>query len=138
VALAAALWAAGCGVVYLPGPAFTVRSLFLYLRLGARESAWQELAPDLQRPGRPHPAPAPDGGAALALRWRGEGAFARQAPRQLRPFLHGARVSEMAGGSLGPAEVEARARGGERLWATLVRVDNEWLVERIVVEPPPA
>lgn len=138
MALAAALWAAGCGVVYVPGPAFTVRSLFLYLRLGARESAWQELATDLQRPGRPHAAVGPDGASALSLAWSGEGAFARQAPRQLRAFLRGARVSEAAGGAQGPAEVEARSPGGERLWATLVRVDNEWLIERIVVEPPPA
>jgi hypothetical protein len=137
VALASILLLAGfsTGPLFLT-PVMSVRGLFLYLRLGARESAWQELGPALQASNRPVATVAPDGAPATALAWTSDRAFWREAPTELRPFFRHARLSGKIEGA--DAYVVARAAAPSRAVAyfTLVRVDNEWVIQRLVLERP--
>jgi hypothetical protein len=133
LALVGTLALTGCSAVLTTGPTYTVEGLFLYLRTGAGESAWQEIGPALQVSNRPVPARAPDGRAAIALRWTSDRAFRRQAPDQLAPFLRHARIQGQVQGSLAYVVVRAAPPSSAVAYMTLARVDNEWVIQRLVV-----
>lgn len=131
--LACVLALTGCGAGFWTGPGYSVNGLFLYLRIGSLESAWQEIGPNLQASNRPVPVTAPDGRPAVALRWTSVRAFRRQAARQLAPFLHGARLQVQASNVLALVVAHAKAPSHAVAYFTLTRVDNEWVIQRLVV-----
>ena len=139
VLLLGALALTGCSGALFTTPAFSVQGLFLYLRRGALESAWQEIGPALQASNRPEGTIAPNGVKGTALRWTSDRAFRREAATQLGPFLRGARLATPV---VDPtvARVVAHAAAPSRAVAffTLVRVDNEWVIQRLVVTGDPA
>lgn len=132
--VAAGLLLTGCSAAPLyPGPTFTVRSLFLYVRRGDMESAWQEFGPVGQVSNPPAAAVAPDGRPATRLRWLSYAAFRRDIRSDLAPFLSGARVTGQEGVTTASVVAYAQAPSSAVAYAQLTRVDNEWVVQSLVV-----
>lgn len=128
----------GCAGALWTGPGYSVQSLFLYLRGGSLESAWQEIGPALQASNRPRATLAPDGRPALAIRWPSDRAFRREAAGQLAPFLRGARLRVESGSAIAHVVAYAASPSHAVAYFTLARVDNEWVVQRLVVAGGPA
>lgn len=131
--LACVLALTGCGAGFWTGPGYSVNGLFLYLRIGSLESAWQEIGPNLQASNRPVAATAPDGRRAVSLRWTSVYAFRHEAARQLAPFLRGARLDVHEGTVLARVVARAKAPSHAVAYFTLTRVDNEWVIQRLLV-----
>jgi hypothetical protein len=123
----------GCSAAYEIGPAGTVRDLFLYVRIGALESAWQEFGPAMQASLVAHPAVAPDGRTGVSLHWPSVAAFRVRIEGELAPFLRGARVQASESVATATAVAEAVPPARARAYFALVRVDNEWVIQRVIV-----
>ncbi len=139
-----ALWAAcllasaglltGCGVRYDPGPRYTLRSFFLYVRLGSYESAWQDLAANLQVPGRTVTVAGPAGESVSNIGFPSFAAF-KKASRRLRSHLVPIRRMSLKR-TTATARVVAYGESGWHGQFSMVRVDNEWIITSIILTSP--
>lgn len=124
----------GCGVRYDPGPRYTVESFFLYVHLGSYQSAWQDLAANLQQPGRDFTVQEPAGPPAIGLGFASFSAFKQEA-RTLRSRLVPIRRMTMQR-TVSTAHVQVYGKSGWEGRFSMFRVDNEWVMSSITLRPP--
>lgn len=132
--VASAALLTGCGVRYDPGPRYTVESFLLYIHLGSYESAWQDLAANLQQPGHDVAITEPDGTAATALGFPSFRVFPAQA-RALRSRLVPILRMRLRR-TVATAHVVVDGKSGWVGRFSMARVDNEWIMTSIVLQPP--